>query len=936
MMAITCPKCNTENTSDSQFCKKCATPLPLEKIIISRTKTFPSKTDEPIIGAKFAERYLITDILGRGGMGKVFKALDMEINENVALKVLNPDISSDKHMIERFRNELKFARRISHKNVCRMHDLSKEGETYFINMEYVPGQDLKSILRRVGPFSPSKAIIIAKQVCEGLNAAHELGIIHRDLKPHNIMIDMDGNVRIMDFGIARSIDTRGLTTSGVMIGTPDYMSPEQVDSEKADLRSDIYSLGIIVYELVTGIMPFKGDSAISIALKHKIEVPKNPRDINAQIPKELSELILKCLEKNRENRYKSTKELLSELNAIEKRISEKEKAFIKHKPRIQKKRIHAFRILGILFSVVLVIVGSYLVYNQFLKGENGRREEKIPIIPETPTVKAKELTSQNGIFEVNSVPEGAEVYLDNKLKGVTPLKSDFLPGEYKILVRKAPGYKEVTDILKISSGETSLKNYILTPQYLLIINSSPESADVKIDGKYIGKTPAQIELPKSECQLVLEKGAQWTKIDEQLTLNPGRNVIQRSLERIRYSLFIKTDPTGARVFIDNNPIGTSPIKKSDLFGELNIKIEKDGFTTIEDSIIINSDTEKTYNLVKVELKASESEGEKKEDLTVTEQTTKALIEKEPIDQKLPKKQTPGITFSKRPYSIALEFFDMWMNFGWIDLGRGSREIPYPFDIATDKSNHVYVTDRRNKIIYIFTNKGNSISYIKTDEFIANPTGIAIDNTGYIYVCDSENHRIVKCNSEGDVVRSYGKNKGDVILSMPSDIAIDDSNNLYVCDSGNHRIVKYNSEGDIIREWGSYGKNKGEFNSPMEIDVFNSKFVFVVDRGNSRIQKYSSDGAYIGEFGASYKVQGYIKLKEPAGIAVDNVGYVYVSDRWRHKIFIFTVNGDYINVLGSKGKGNGEFTRPCGIAIDDYGYVYVADMGNNRIQKFKIK
>jgi len=925
-MGIICPKCNTENTSDSQFCKKCATPLPLEKIIMSRTKTLPSKTDEPTIGAKFAKRYLITDVLGRGGMGKVFKALDMEINENVALKVLNPDISSDKHMIERFRNELKFARRISHKNVCRMHDLSKEGETYFINMEYVSGQDLKSILRRVGPFSPSKAIIIAKQVCEGLNAAHELGIIHRDLKPHNIMIDMDGNVRIMDFGIARSIDTRGLTTSGVMIGTPDYMSPEQVDSEKTDLRSDIYSLGIIIYELVTGIVPFKGDSAISIALKHKIEVPKNPRDINAQIPKELSELILKCLEKDRENRYKSTKELLSELNAIEKRISEKEKALIKPKPGIQKKRIHAFKILGILFSVVLVIVGSYFVYDQFLKGKNGRREGKIPIIPETPAVKAIESTSQNGIFEVNSVPEGAEIYLDNKLKGVTPFKGDLLPGEYKILVKKEPGYKEVTDILKISSGETSLKNYTLTPKYLLIINSTPESADVKIDGKYVGKTPAQIELPKSECQLALEKGAQWTKIDEQLNLNPGRNVIQRSLERIRYSLFIKTDPTGARVFIDNNPIGISPIRKSDLFGELNIKIEKDGFTTIEDSVIINSDTEKTYSLAKVELKASKSEGGKKEDLTVAEQTTKGLQEKEPIVQKLPKEKTVSVPLQEQPVSFVLEFVDLWIAFG-------SGEIPYPTDIETDNSGHVYVSDKKNRVIYKFSSEGmileEWIPEIESDKKQIIPDGITTDTSENIYICDRNNHRIMKLSPNGLVLSewgSYGKGRGE--LNSPRGIAVDNSNYVYVCDSGNHRIVKFNPNGDVAATWGLYGKNKRDLNSPIGIAVDESGFVFVADTGNHRIKKFSSDGVFIKEFGDD--------LKEPFGIAVDNFGYVYVTDKGNHKIFIFTSDGSFVAVQGSRGNEKAQFSSPMGITIDRHGYAYIVDNANQRIQRLKIK
>ncbi|MFX1538453.1 MAG: protein kinase, partial [Promethearchaeota archaeon] len=344
-----CPKCHHENPEDSRFCSKCATSLPSEEYNPDiQTVTLPSKSDNLIAGTMFANRYKIIEELGTGGMGKVFKALDQEISEKVALKVLKDEISYDNQMIERFRNELKFARRISHPNVCRMFDLSKEKETYFITMEYVPGENLKSILEREGPLSSGDTVSISKQICEGLAAAHRLGIVHRDLKPHNLMLDNDGNVRIMDFGVARLLTTDGLTHSGMMIGTPEYMSPEQVSSEKVDLRSDIYSLGIIMYEVVTGEVPFKGDSAISTALKHKTELPKDPRELNSQLPKELSAIILKCLKKNRDKRYKNTKELLSDLNAIEKRIPSGQKALALRKPALKsrKRNLRAVPILG--------------------------------------------------------------------------------------------------------------------------------------------------------------------------------------------------------------------------------------------------------------------------------------------------------------------------------------------------------------------------------------------------------------------------------------------------------------------------------------------------------------------------------------------------------------------------------------------------------------
>ena len=250
-------------------------------------------------------------------MGKVYKVVDREINEEIALKLLNPEIASDERTIERFRNELKYARKITHKNVCRMHDINREEETYYITMEFVPGEDLKSIIGREGQLSEKTALSLAKQICEGLAEAHRLGVVHRDLKPQNIMVDQEGNAHIMDFGIARSLGARGVTEAGMTIGTPDYMSPEQVEGKEADQRSDVYSLGAMLYEMVTGKAPFEGTTALSIALKHKTEIPLNPREFNNAISEELSAVILKCLEKDREKRYQTSEELLVELRSIE-------------------------------------------------------------------------------------------------------------------------------------------------------------------------------------------------------------------------------------------------------------------------------------------------------------------------------------------------------------------------------------------------------------------------------------------------------------------------------------------------------------------------------------------------------------------------------------------------------------------------------------------
>ena len=362
-----CPNCSGENADTQRFCGGCGTPLPAAA---APTQSYP-ETDETVrlpsagltSGAVFAKRYQVIEELGTGGMGRVYRVLDKKLGEEIALKLIRPEIASDRATIERFSAELKLARQVVHKNVARMFDLNEEGGVPYITMEYVRGENLKRLIRKVGRLFAGQTIPIACQVCEGLAEAHRLGIVHRDLKPQNIMIDEDGQAKIMDFGLARFFLADEEARKDATSGTPAYMSPEQARGLPLDGRSDLYSFGVVMYEMLTGSVPFKGATAQETVQKHLTEPPRDPRKLNPGISAGLSQVIMRCLEKDPGARFSTATEIRQTLDRLPAPAPRKEPASLGDRPRW---RVWAGRAV-LTAALALVGFGLYRLFQTWPK-----------------------------------------------------------------------------------------------------------------------------------------------------------------------------------------------------------------------------------------------------------------------------------------------------------------------------------------------------------------------------------------------------------------------------------------------------------------------------------------------------------------------------------------------------------------------------------------
>lgn len=315
------------------------------------------------MGTILSGRYEILQVLGQGGMGAVYKVYDRELERFVALKTIRPELAGNAEMLARFKQELILARQVAHRNIVRLYDIAESSGVKFITMEYVEGEDFRSILRREGKLSPQESINVIRQICFALQAAHSEGVIHRDLKPQNIMRDKQGRLVVMDFGLARALESDGMTQTGALLGTMEYMSPEQSRGEQVDCTSDIYAAGLIFYELLTGKMPYAAESALASLMKRAQQRAIPAAEIDRSVPRNLSSIVSHCIEPDRKKRYQSASEILADLDAVDP-TARTAVSFVVPRPR-HAQASPVYKWIALALVAVIVAGGGYFAWRKF-------------------------------------------------------------------------------------------------------------------------------------------------------------------------------------------------------------------------------------------------------------------------------------------------------------------------------------------------------------------------------------------------------------------------------------------------------------------------------------------------------------------------------------------------------------------------------------------
>ncbi len=446
-------------------------------------------------GQKINERYEIIRSIGEGGMANVYLAYDTILNRNVAVKILRGDLANDEKFVRRFQREAISASSLNHPNIVEMYDVGEDSGKYFIVMEYLEGETLKTLIKRRGALTLSEVIDIMLQLTSGLACAHESYIIHRDIKPQNVVILEDGTVKITDFGIAMALNSNELTQTNSVMGSVHYLPPEQANGNGATVQSDIYSAGILMYELLTGKIPFKGENAVEIAIKHMKEPIPSVVEFNPEIPQSVENVILKACAKNPKNRYASAMEMHDDLKTCldknrldeikhhyqfpevdETLVKETREKKYEDKEQIEKDKMNEKKLNKALIvtGVITFILALSALFVLFVLPKFSNKEVEVPDVSNM-TVKEAEKTLEKKGFEVND--EVKEV-VDDKIEAGKVVRTNPQSGrtvkKHALITLYTSSGKEKIKIEDYKDKELENVKYLLEKQGLVVETEEKE------------------------------------------------------------------------------------------------------------------------------------------------------------------------------------------------------------------------------------------------------------------------------------------------------------------------------------------------------------------------------------------------------------------------------------------------------------------------------
>lgn len=467
-------------------------------------------------------RYEVQEKLGSGGMAVVYKGHDRLLDRPVAIKILQENYAADEATVRRFHQEAQAVARLSHPNIVAIYDVGQEQGCHYLVMEYVSGRNLKELLREKGTLKPEEAIQITRQVCEALRHAHENGVVHRDIKPHNILVTHGGRVKVTDFGLARAAATAEATITypGTMLGSVHYLSPEQARGQLAGKEADIYALGVVLYEMLTGVLPFRGDSPVSVAIKHVQDNPVPPRSINPEIPAALEKVVLKAMQKDPGQRYQTAAAMAADLaralsnfagpededtQVLTGLVAEEEEEM----PR-RRLRVPAWLLVPVLIAAALY--GLYLGWQAYWVVA----EVEVPSVVQLPLSEAQKVLGQMGLkWQIGSrrydasVPEGYVIGQDpppnSRIKLTRPVVLDVSLGPRMTTVPPVEGETERAARLKIEQANLQVaspvgKKYSEAAPGVVVQQEPPAGSQVK-EGSSVrlvisqGPEPKKVAVP---------------------------------------------------------------------------------------------------------------------------------------------------------------------------------------------------------------------------------------------------------------------------------------------------------------------------------------------------------------------------------------------------------------------------------------------------------